>query len=136
MISATGSNSSFELIISIFAPISFNTFITPSLVGLIPTFSSISSESGTKTAAAIKNAAEDISEGTSISVAKSSLQGFIVAEVFVVFKFAPNFFNINSVWSLDFAGSITVVGESAYNPARSMADFTCALATGELYSIP
>ena len=103
---------------------------------MIPTFSSISSEPGTSIAAAIKNAAEDISEGTSISFAKSSLHGFMVTLVLVEVKFAPNFFNISSVWSLDFAGSVTVVGLDAYNPASSIADFTCALATGELYSIP
>ena len=105
-------------------------------MGLIPTFSSISSEFGTSIAAAIKNAAEDISEGTFISFAKSSLHGFIVTLVWVVVKSAPNFFNISSVWSLDFAGSTTQVGLDAYNPASSMADFTCALATGELYLIP
>ena len=52
---------------SIFAPISLETLIMPSLVGLIPTFLITISEPGSIRAAAIKYAADDISPGTAMS---------------------------------------------------------------------
>ncbi len=52
-----------------------------------------------------------------------------------VFMSAPMTSIRRSVWSRDKPGSVTVVTPSAYKPARSRADFICALATGVLYSI-
>ena len=48
-----------------FAPICLQTRKIPSRVGLIPTFLIKSSEPGIKSPAAMKNAAEEISPGTS-----------------------------------------------------------------------
>ena len=41
-----------------------------------------------------------------------------------------------SVWSRVATGSMTVVSPSAKRPAIRIADFTCALATGSVYSMP
>ena len=44
---------------------------------------------------------------------------------------APNAASIRSVWSRLRAGSTTLTGPDAQSPAKSTADFTWALATGE-----
>ena len=45
----------------------------------------------------------------------------------------PNAVSIRSVWSRLRTGSTTLTGPDAESPARSTADFTCALATGETW---
>ena len=47
----------------------------------------------------------------------------------------PNAASIRSVWSRLRAGSTTLTGPDAESPARSTADFTWALATGETWRI-
>ena len=49
---------------------------------------------------------------------------------------APASASISSVWVRVVTGSRTVVVPLADNPARRMADFTCALATFEVQSLP
>ncbi len=75
-----------------------------------------------------------MSPGTTMSWAYSSWQGRMdavaVPSSFIIEETsAPKPFSISSVWFLERAGSVTVVGESAYRPASRMADFTWAEAT-------
>ena len=78
-----------------------------------------------------------MSLGTTIfSGAINFSAGEIVIALPTFFISTPNAANIFSVWSRDGAGSIIVVGLSAYSPAKIIADLTCALATGILYVMP
>ena len=79
------------------APISLHTRRIPSLVGLIPTFFKRIHEFGVINPATIKNVAEEISPGTTISVAIISSGGVIVAVVSCDSTFTPKERSINSV---------------------------------------
>ena len=72
-----------------------------------------------------------MSPGTSMaSGARKESTGSIVTAVPSFFVSTPKASSMRSVWSREVNGSTTVVGPSAYMPARRMADLTCALATG------
>ena len=79
------------------APISLHTRRIPSLVGLIPTFFKRIHEFGVISPATIKKVAEEISPGTTISVAIISSGGVIVAVVSCDSTFTPKERSINSV---------------------------------------
>ena len=64
-----------------------------------------------------------MSPGTSICWACSDFGGVMVQVVPSVRISAPKERSIRSVWSLDSAGSVTLVSPSAYKPARSTQDF-------------
>ena len=131
--SATGSpETSLILLNSTTAPISFITSSNPVLVGFIPTPLINTSEPGTITAAAMKNAAEEKSEGTVISSDFNSLPPSSLTVSPSTLKSAPIAPSILSVWSLDRYGSAIDVRPSAYSPARTRHDLTCADATGIL----
>ena len=93
-------------------------------------------EPRTSTAAAMWNAAEDGSPGTWI--APSSSSSCWVSEIRSPSREIrqPARASRRSVWSRLGSGSITVVVPDASRPAISTHDFTCALATGSVYSIP
>ena len=131
--SATGSPPSsrvFNKVMS--APMSWHTFKIPARVSLMPTFLIVISESGVIKPATMKNAAEEMSPGTSICC-PCNVSGGVMVQVFPSDTIsAPKERSILSVWSLERAGSVTLVFPSAYNPARRTQDFTWADATGEL----
>ena len=85
---------------------------------------------GTSVAATTKGAADEKSPGTSTSPSESRSTGRTVTLVGRTVTLAPASCSMRSVWSRVGAGSTTVVSPSAYSPASSTADFTCALATG------
>ena len=117
------------------APICSNTSRIPVRVGLMPTFSIVSSAPGTTSAAINQNAAELMSPGTTtccpcscapgctITVGPSAACGWLI-------RSAPKARSMRSLWSRESAGSITVVLPLAVNPASSKALLTWALATG------
>ena len=104
--------------------------ITPMRVGLIPTWVSSRSEPGAMLAATRKKAAEEISAGTSISVAVSALPPVTAITPSSTLTGQPKPPSMRSVWSRVGAGSVTEVQPSAYRPASSTQDFTWALAMG------
>ena len=110
---------------------------TPVRVGLTPTPFSRRSLPSMMEAATSQNAAELISPGTSMD---SGAESFFTARQETRFPScrisAPKARSILSVWSREGNGSMTVVSPSARSPASRIADFTCALAIGILYSIP
>ena len=85
------------------APISFKTLIIPVLVGFIPTFVTVICEFGIIAPSTKKNAAEEISPGTSTLTAVRSFVGFTVISRLSTVKSAPIALNISSVWSRDFS---------------------------------
>ena len=112
----------------------------PDRVQLVPTDSSSRLEPGTSTPAAIRNAADDGSPGTSISAISSSSTLPIVVRTPPPGRdsrctVAPARISMRSVWSRVGTGSTTVVA-SVTSPASSTHDLTCALATGSSYSMP
>ena len=106
-------------------------------VGLTKIRVKTNSELGTNAAEAAKNAAVDGSPGT---VKSKGERGEVILETVAaspsVERFAPSPDNIFSVWSRDKIGSVTDVSPLAPSPAKRTADFTWALATGDLYRIP
>ena len=114
LISATGSKpKSLLLNSSISAPMFFNTSMMPVLVGLIPTSLITTSEPSTIDAATRKNAAEDMSPGTTISPAFNLCPPFMLTVKSFSFISALKALNILSVWSRDFIGSVMLVSPSA-----------------------
>ena len=105
--SATGSPPTTRgLITSISAPISLRMSTTPIRVRFMPTCSRIRSEPGTIDAATRKNAAEEISAGTSISQPCSVWPPFKLRLAPSISTLTPKPPNIRSVWSLVGAGSV------------------------------
>ena len=113
-------------------PISISVSIRPVRVGLRSTFSTVTSEPSTISAATIGKAAELGSPGTTITCgfrdwrrrrggsarAPSSPGSISIA--------APKAASMRSVWSRVGAGSMTVVVPGELSAASSTADFTCA----------
>ena len=97
----------------------------------MPTLRSSTSEFGTRRAAAMKYAAEEISPGTFTFCPISRGFGTMEAVVPSVRTSAPKYRSISSEWFRDMTGSVTFVIPSAYNPASSTQDFTWADATGD-----
>ncbi len=85
------------------APMSRRTSIIPVLVGLTPTFVTVTHEFGIIAPSTIKNAAEEISPGTSTSTAVSLFFELTVISRPFTFISAPIAPSISSVWSLDFS---------------------------------
>ena len=83
-------------------------------------------------AAAAKNAPVDGSPGTDNSNGeREDFNGETVAVNPSVNNSAPIPCSILSVWSRERIGSVTDVSLLAPSPANRIADFTCALATGD-----
>ena len=118
------------------APIRSRTSSRPVRVGFTPTPRSTISEPGTSVAAAMKNAAEEKSPGTSTSPSSMRRMPDTDMRPPSLRTSTPAARSITSVWSRDGRCSTTVVSLSASRPASSTHDFTCALATGSSYSIP
>ena len=115
------------------APICSSTSNTPVRVGLSPTFSMVRSAPGTSAPATSQNAAELMSPGTTTCWPVREAPGLTLTWRPIsppTSKSAPKALSIRSLWSREWAGSITVVGPSAVSAASSSADFTWALATG------
>ena len=99
-------------------------------VGFSPTPRMASRDPGTSSAATMKNAAEERSDGTYSSRPVSFGRPVTVIRRPATRTSAPNSRSAISVWSRDRAGSVTDVAPSANRPANSTQVFTCALATG------
>ena len=99
-------------------------------VGFTPTPASRISEPATSVAAAMKNAAEEMSPGTSVSPATRRSGARTVTSPRLASTSTPAAASIRSVWSRVGAPSTTVVSPSATRPASSTHDLTWALATG------
>ena len=118
------------------APICSRMASIPVRVGFTPTPRTSRSEPGRPAAAARRNAAEEMSPGTSISVAarcpppSMRTRDPSPAGRPSLVRVAPNAASILSVWSRVGTASVTQVRPFAYSPARRMLDFTWALATG------
>lgn len=104
--------------------------MAPDLVGLIPISFMSRVEFSVINAVTIKKEAEEISLGTNTSFPFKSSPPFIVTVVPFSSMFAPKYFNILSVWSLDLYGSVICEIPLACNAFNRIADLTCALATG------
>ena len=98
--------------------------------GLRPTPCTVTSLPGTSAAATRSGAADEKSPGTSTSPRRRLAPGSTVTEPGRRRTLAPAASSMSSVWSRVGTGSTTVVAPCAVRPARSTADFTCALATG------
>ena len=127
---------------STIAPIRSRIRRKPARVQLTPTLSSTSRDPRTSTPAAIRNAAEDRSPGTSMrSSSSSSALPTTVAVTPPVRSASRRTGRAGAQQHAarcgrgSGAGSITVV-PSVSRPASSTHDLTCALATGSSYSIP
>ena len=108
-------------------------------LGLRPTFSTVSSAPGVMAAATSQKAAELMSPGTTTLWPRRRLPGVTITSVRPgppTSSWAPKAPNMRSLWSRLWAGSITVVGPSAVRPARRMALFTWAEATGVRIVVP
>ena len=114
------------------APMSFRMSMTPVRVGFTPTFSMMYSPLPAMLPATRKNAAEEISPGTSTREPCRVCRPFSRTRGPSVSICTPKPRSMRSVWSRVGAGSVTVVMPSAYSPASRIADFTCALATGSV----
>ena len=136
--SATGSPASVvrRLNIATRAPIRSSTSSTPVRPAPIPMLRKKMRDSGMIVAATIRNAADEISPGTSILSSCSRSTGLITTRPPVVWTVAPAARNMRSVWSRVAVSSITVVGPSARRAASSKADLTCAEETSITCSIP
>ena len=95
----------------------------------------VTSEPGTISAAAARNAAELGSPGTFTSRPASSPSPLIeMARTpwrLVAVSWAPKWLSMRSVWSRVASGSITVVSPAACRPAISTADLICAEGDGQ-----
>ena len=100
-------------------------------VGFSPTPWMESREPGTSSAATMKNAAEERSEGTISSRPVSLGRPVSVILPRSTCTSAPNSRRAISVWSRERTGSVTEVAPSANSPANSTHVFTWALATGQ-----
>ena len=90
----------------------------------------VMSEPGTAAAATNQKAADEGSPGT-VRLAGRSVVPPVTATLFSeMVSWAPNAFKARSEWSLVGVGSCTRVVPFAWRPAKRMALFTCALATG------
>ena len=89
-----------------------------------------SSEPSLSSAAAKKNAAEEMSDGTRKVCPTSHGRPSSITFSPSTLMFAPNFASAISEWSRVFSFSVTDVSPSAYMPPNSTAVFTWALATG------
>ena len=112
------------------APISLRMSITPVRVGFTPTWGRVSSLSSAMEAPTRKNAAEEMSAGTSRGPAASGVPPVTVLVAPSRRTGTPKPPSIRSVWSRVGAGSVTEVSPSAYRPASNTADFTWADAIG------
>ena len=117
-------DSSFEFRISISAPISMTTFRNPVRVGLSPTFLISRSLPSIKSAAVIKNAAEEKSPGILNLAALNSKHGSNLRLPLSFSMVAPHSLSIISVWSREGCGSDNVIFTPAHTPARRIADLT------------
>ena len=122
------------------APISISVSTSPKRVGFISTFSTVTSEPSTISAATIGKAAELGSPGTTIfcglRLARPSSRMIRAPSSPVPVSIAaPKAASIRSVWSRVGTGSMMVVVPGTLRPASSTADLTCAEATGSRYSI-
>ncbi len=83
-----------------------------------------------------KNAAEEISPGTSMLHARSASGAWTATRQPSCSTCTPIARSIRSVWSREGAGSTTSVTPSAYSPASRIALLSCADATGISYRTP
>ncbi len=105
-------------------------------VGESRTPSRRTSESGRTRAATTRKAALEASPGTRTSAPRRRAPPRTVAARPARSTLTPKAGSIRSVWSRLGAGSRTVVEPSACRPARRIAVFTCALATGSSCVMP
>ena len=103
--------------------------------GFRPTPGHRTRQPGRDAARARKNAAEPRSPGTR-NPNGSSGPGCTVTSAPFNTTSTPHMRSIRSVWSRVGIGSMTVVRSAAASPARRIADFTCALATGDCQDTP
>ena len=100
-------------------------------MGLAPTRATVTRPSSTSAPATRRKAAEEISPGTATAWPRSSRPGVIVTVRPSTESRAPKPASIRSVWSRDWAGSVTLTGPSAQRPARRRAVLIWAEATGD-----
>ena len=125
--------------ISMRAPICSSTSRIPVRLGLRPTFSTVRSAPGVIAPATSQKAAELISPGTTTDWPFSWAPGRTTTSVPPgppTLRSAPKARSMRSLWSRDWAGSITVVGPSAVSAASRIALFTWAEATGVCTVVP
>lgn len=115
------------------APIAASASTMPVRVGLRPTPRTVTVASRTTRPATTRNAADEMSPGTVTAVARSGPGTSRIVRPSLS-TWAPNCRSMRSEWSRDGAGSTTVTGPSAARPARRIADFTCAEATGRSHA--
>ena len=109
---------------------------TPVRVGFMPTRRMIRPWSAASAPATRKNAAEEMSPGTSTCAASRRVTWLTDTRPSTVRTGTPNAASMRSVWSRVIACSITLVVPCAYRPASRIADLTCALATFRSCSQP
>ena len=114
----------------VFAPIEARTSRIAARVGFNRRASTTRLDCGNSAAAQRKNAAEEMSPGTTASIALNFAPPCTVTRLARRSTWAPKAFSAISPWSRVRTDSSTLVSPDARAPAKSIHDLTCALGTG------